>query len=121
MKKNKQLQKHIAESFSMGNFKLSFPYLSDNIIWKVIGENIILGKSNVIENCEQTAKYFKSVQTNFRTEDVIVAENKVVIRGTGEFLKDGKRVNLISACDVYEFNHNNEIETILSYCISEKS
>lgn len=116
----KTLQKDIAESFSNGNFEQTFPHLSENIIWNVIGENQFKGKSEVVENCKKTAEYFKSVQTDFKTEDVIVSDNKVVIRGTGEFIRDGKRVNLIVACDVYEFNDKNELEKISSYCIPEK-
>ena len=35
----KHSQREIAESFSHGNFELTFPYLSEGIIWNVIGEN----------------------------------------------------------------------------------
>ncbi|MEQ8473060.1 MAG: nuclear transport factor 2 family protein [Marinoscillum sp.] len=112
-------QKEIAQAFSNGNFELTFPYLSESVIWNVVGENLFKGKSEVINNCEQTAEYFKSVETNFQTEDSIVADNKVIIRGTGEFIREGKRVNLITACDVYEFNTNGDLEKISSYCIPE--
>ena len=115
----KHTQKEIAESFSNGLFELTFPYLSENIIWNVVGENVFKGKAEVVDNCRQTSEYFKSVETNFKTDDIIVTENKVVIRGTGEFLRSGKRVNLITACDVYEFNNENELEKISSYCIPE--
>ncbi len=111
--------KDIAESFSNGNFEMTFPYLSENIIWNVIGENQFNGKSEVVNNCKQTSKYFKSVETDFKTEDIIVTDFKVVIRGSGEFLRDGNRVNLIEACDVYEFNSLGELEKISSYCIPE--
>lgn len=120
MKKNKYSQKEIAESFSNGNFELTYQYLSQKITWNIIGEDVFQGKSGVVENCERTAEYLKSIQTDFRTEDIIATDNKVVIRGTGEFIRDGKRVNLITACDVYEFNDDNELETISSYCIPEK-
>lgn len=113
-------KKDIAKAFSSGNFEQTYPYLSEEVTWNVVGENVFQGKSDVIANCEQTAKYFKSIQTDFKTEDLISIDNKVVIRGTGEFFKDGKRVNLITACDVYEFNDNNELETIYSYCIPEE-
>ena len=120
MEKEKHSKKVIAESFSNGIFELAYPYLSENIEWNVIGESQFKGKSEVIENCNQTAEYFKSIETNFKTEDIIVVDNKIVIRGSGEFLRDGKRVNLITACDVYEFDENNQLERISSYCIPEK-
>ena len=112
-------QIEIAEAFSNGNFELTYPYLSESVIWNVVGDSLFTGKDEVMANCKRTADYFKSVETNFRTEDVIAADNKVVVRGTGEFIRDGKRVNLIPACDVYEFNSDGELEKISSYCIPE--
>jgi len=44
----------------------------------------------------------------------------VVINGTAEFLRDNKRVSLVLACDVYEFNEKSEIQKITSYCIQSK-
>ncbi len=113
-------KKEIAELFSNGKFDQIMDYLCDEIVWNVVGENIYEGKKSVEENCKQTAQYFKSVETNFKTEDVISSNNKVIVIGTAEFKKDGKRLNFISACDVYYFNDKNQIEEIHSYCIPEK-
>ena len=76
----------IAQAFSTGKFKITFPYLSESIIWEIIGESEINGKSEVISSCEKTSKYFNSVETIFITEDVIIDNNKVVIKGSGEFI-----------------------------------
>ena len=89
-------------------------------MWNVVGENLFNGKLEVVDNCRQTSEYFKSVETDFRTEDIIVVGNKVVIRGEGEFRRDGARINLITACDIYEFNEKGKLEKISSYCIPEK-
>lgn len=113
-------KKEIAELFSNGKFEKIFNYLSDGIVWNIIGENIFEGKNAVIKNCKQTAEYFKSVQTVFKTNDVLVSDNKVIIIGTAEFKREGKRLNFVSACDIYEFNEKNKIEIISSYCIPEK-
>lgn len=110
----------IAEFFSSGSFEHTFPYLSENIVWNVIGENVFEGKSAVVANCKQTSKYFNSIQTDFKIDDIITKDNKVVVSGTAEFIRDGKRINFISACDVYEFNSSNELKKISSYCIPEK-
>ena len=115
----KHSQKEIAEAFSNGDFELTFPYLSDSVIWDIIGDKLLKGKNEVLENCTRTSEYFKSIETNFKTEDIIATDNKVVIKGMGEFFRDGKSINLISACDVYEFNRNGELEKITSYCIPE--
>ena len=112
--------REVAELFSNGKFENIMDYFSEGIVWDVIGESLFEGKKAVRENCEQTASYFKSLQTDFITNDILVSENKVIIRGTAEFIRDGKRINFISACDIYEFNNRNEIEKISSYCIPEK-
>ena len=113
--------REIAIDFSNGEFEKVLPYLSDNIVWKVIGESVFKGKSEVMANCEQTAAYFKTVETDFKTNDVIVSENKVVVRGTGDFLRNGHPINHVVACDVYEFSADLKIENIESYCISKTS
>ncbi|NND94614.1 MAG: SnoaL-like domain-containing protein [Flavobacteriales bacterium] len=113
-------KKEIAELFSNGKFEQIMNYLSDEIVWNVIGENKFDGKKSVVENCRQTAEYFKSVETDFKTDKVVSTENKVIVTGTAEFKRNGKRLNFISACDVYDFNDRNQIEKISSYCIPEK-
>lgn len=119
-KKMKLSKKEIAELFSNGKFDNITGYLNDKIVWNVVGENTFEGKKAVLENCEQIARYFLSVQTEFKTDSIIASGNNVVVRGTAEFSRDGKRINFISACDVYEFNDNHELEKINSYCIPEK-
>jgi ketosteroid isomerase-like protein len=114
-------QKQIAEAFSNGDFEKAYPFLAADVQWTVIGENKLEGKQAVIENCEQTANYFKSVTTDFKTINVIAADNRVAVNGTAAFIRDGKTVSFVSACDVYEFNNNNELQTIMSYCIQEKN
>ena len=89
-------------------------------MWTVIGEDHFEGREKVIENCEQTANYFKSVTTDFNTLNVIAENNRVAINGTAEFLNDKERIAFISACDVYEFNKDNRLQRITSYCIQEK-
>tara|TARA_R110002124_G_scaffold183735_6_gene351220 strand:+ start:14036 stop:14395 length:360 start_codon:yes stop_codon:yes gene_type:complete len=116
----KSSKKEIAELFSKGEFDKSMDYLNDEIVWNVVGENIFNGKKAVTKNCEQTAEYFKSVQTDFKTDKLIASDNKVIVIGTAEFKRDGKQLNFISASDIYEFNEKSKIEKISSYCIPEK-
>ncbi|WP_197060002.1 nuclear transport factor 2 family protein [Sporocytophaga myxococcoides] len=114
-------QKQIAEAFSNGNFELIYPYLADNVQWTIVGEDYFEGKKAVTDNCKQVASYFKSVTTNFNTVNTIADNNRVAVSGTAEFIRDGKRVSFVSACDVYEFNDNNKLQTITSYCIQDKT
>lgn len=110
----------IAKAFSKGEFEKISNHLHENIVWYVVGEHVLTGKQEVVKNCEQTAVYFKTVETDFKINDVLLNENKVIITGTAEFKKNGKRLNYISACDIYEFDMNNKISKITSYCIADK-
>jgi hypothetical protein len=110
-------QQEIAEAFSNGKFDLTYPYLDDNVEWKIVGDKTINGKNEVIRHCEITAEYFESVMTDFTTINVIVAKNRVAIDGAATFMRNEKIISLVSACDVYEFTKNGLLKKITSYCI----
>jgi hypothetical protein len=114
-------KKEIAESFSTGKFENTFPYLSEDVVWRLVGDSEIVGKSEVVLNCQKTTAHHDLVQNIFTTEEVIKDHNKVVIRGKGEFIRKGKRVKLLAACDVYEFNDKDQVKKISSFCIEEKN
>lgn len=110
----------IAEAFSNGEFQIVIPYLDKSIIWTVVGENQYIGKQAVIDNCLLVENYFNSVTTNFETLNIIADNNKIVINGTAEFMRNNNQISLVSACDIYEFNSENKIVGITSYCIQHK-
>jgi UDP-N-acetylglucosamine transferase subunit ALG13 len=112
-----QTQKQIASDFSLGNFAEVFEYMADNIRWEIIGEQTLEGKEKVMVHCQNIATYFKSLSTDFKIHQTIQENEKVVIIGLGEFIRDSKTVSKISACDVYEFDSENKISSISSYCI----
>jgi hypothetical protein len=107
-------------AFSNGEFEKIYDYIADNANWTIIEEDTFKGKQAIIDNCEQVGNYFKSVTTKFETISVIEENKKVVVNGTAEFLRDNKRVSFVSACDLYEFNDNDQIQKITSYCIQQK-
>lgn len=110
----------IAKAFSIGEFEKTNKYISENAVWTVVEEDTFIGKQKILDNCEQVGNYFQSVTTDFQTLNIITDGNKVVINGTAEFLRNNERVSFVSACDVYEFNDNNQIQKITSYCIQSK-
>jgi ketosteroid isomerase-like protein len=113
-------KEQIAKAFSNGEFEKTYEFIAENAEWIVVEENHFKGKQSILQNCEQVGAYFKSVTTLFITHNIIVDGNNVVINGTAEFFRENKRVSLISACDVYEFNDKNQIQKITSYCIQSK-
>ena len=112
--------RQIAEDFSNGKFESVYDNLSENVEWHVFGERIVTGKKAVIENCEQTASYFKSVTTDFKTYNIIEGALRIAINGRAEFIRNGKTLSVVNACDVYEFNNEGNLLKICSYCIPEK-
>jgi hypothetical protein len=114
------IRTEIAKAFSNGEFEKTNKHISENAVWTVVEEAIFIGKQAIIDNCEQVGNYFQSVSTDFKTLHIITDGNKVVINGTAEFLRNNKRVSFVSACDIYEFNENNQIQNITSYCIQSK-
>ncbi|MCF8415969.1 MAG: hypothetical protein K9G40_06980 [Crocinitomicaceae bacterium] len=110
----------IAKAFSIGEFKKTYEFISDHAEWTVIEEGKFIGKQSILDYCEQIGSYFNSVDTDFKTLNVVADGCKVVINGTAEFMRENKRISFVSACDIYEFNEKNEIVNITSYCIQSK-
>lgn len=110
--------KQLAEAFSNGKFEITFPYISDDMIWNVVGESVTQGKEAVVRKCTEIAEYFDSVTTEFRTTKVAEGSNFVAVCGTAEFLSDGTRLAYLDACDLYEFSDKGMLVSITSYCIN---
>jgi len=113
-------KKTIARAFSNGEFEKVFDFIADNAVWEVVEENTFHGKKAIIDNCKQVGAYFQSVTTRFDILNVISENNRVAVNGTAEFLREGKRVSLVMACDLYEFDDQQHIQKITSYCIQAK-
>lgn len=108
----------IATSFSTGQFADTFPYLADNIIWNIAGERLLDGKPAVTEFCNQTAKYFSEVTTEFKISNTINSDNYIAIEGTATFINKANKKTFVSSCDIYHFE-NDSLKQINSYCIME--
>lgn len=110
----------IATAFSNGGFDKTTDFIADDAIWEVVEQDKYIGKIAIVKNCDQVGQYFKSVTTNFKSLNVISENNKIVVSGTAEFIRDGKRISYVSSCDLYEFNDRGQIQKITSYCIQAK-
>jgi hypothetical protein len=108
--------KEIATAFSGGQFQITFQYLSENVNWNVVGDKIIDGKESVIDFCNQTAKYFSEVTTDFKVGNIVVGDNSVAIDGKAVFKNKDNKKTYVSSCDLYLFD-NGKLFQINSYCI----
>ncbi|HML57620.1 MAG TPA: nuclear transport factor 2 family protein [Ferruginibacter sp.] len=114
------LKKDIAQNFSIGAFDKVFEHLSEDATWEIIGTSHFKGKESIQEHCKQVAEYFRSVDTDFDVHHVVAEQAKVVVNGTARFSREGKELSVVSACDVYIFDQEQKITTIISYCIQTK-
>ncbi|MHC8949985.1 hypothetical protein [Sphingobacterium hungaricum] len=109
----------IAQAFSNGEFANCYPYIKDSTFWNTPGQQYLSGRNAILEFCEKVMDYFNAVEKNFYIHQTIENETSVSINGTAEFFNNKKLVSRISSCDVYEFNSQNQLISIYSYCISE--
>jgi hypothetical protein len=59
----------IAETFCSHRFVETYPYMTDEIKWKVVGGEELIGKEAVIAKCEGSAKFLTTVSTtSFKAE-----------------------------------------------------
>lgn len=110
----------IAQAFSGGQFAKCLDSLTDQTIWNIPGEQFLKGKNEIEPYCKNITAYFSSLTTNFTQLNLIENNYCIAINGTAEFIRDGKRVSFVSSCDVYEFDAENKILSIHSYCITER-
>lgn len=113
-------KREIAQLFSMGDFEQCFDYLTAETVWNTPGQQLLRGRAEIEPFCRYIRAYFDSMTTNFQHINLIEDERCVAINGTAEFIRDGKRVSFVSSCDVYEFDAENQIVRITSYCITER-
>src|SRR5215216_3098713 len=102
MTSNTQLLKKISEEFSKGNLAFSEAYLAEDIKWKILGENTIAGKEQVLEASKMAQLQSYPV---IKIKTIISEGDYVVIESTGEAkTKKGKPYNQ-AYCEVYRFDN----------------
>ncbi|MEE6187633.1 hypothetical protein PIECOFPK_00145 [Mycovorax composti] len=119
--KTKTMEKAaIARSFSTGNFKPCYPYLSDATVWDTPGQQTLKGASEIVPFCEKIRDYFDSITTDFRILHVLENDNSVVVNGTATFIREDVVISEVASCDIYIFNEDNTIASLYSYCVKTK-
>lgn len=111
--------KEIAIAFSGGQFETTYPHISDDVKWNIVGDKILIGKTDVMKFCDQTAKYFSEVTTKFNMSNLVLGDNCVAIDGTAEFINKDNKITFVSSCDIYRFD-DGKLKQINSYCITVK-
>ena len=110
-----QVQNHLtAQQFSQGNFTAAYPFFSDDIVWNIVGNQVVTGKESVVGFCNNMLiEMASAVLTN---DNSIETENQIVIEGKCRYFDAEGKEAFVYYCDIYRFSAD-KIKTITSYCI----
>lgn len=107
----------VAILMSTGNLDKVKSHLSYDVKWIIVNDRELNGYEEVLDYFEPVKAYFDSVEVNFRVNDVIASQEKVVVVGIAEFYNDNQLKTVIEACDVYTFKEN-KVSELKSFCIT---
>ncbi|MET0932366.1 MAG: nuclear transport factor 2 family protein [Mycetocola sp.] len=105
----------LARAFSGHRFEETFDYVADDVVWNLVGDGQLVGRSAVIDACLGTAA---------ETRDVTITWLRFVSTGNGDVVavdaigryEEKQGVTAVSSCDIYEFDAG-RIRAITSYTV----
>ena len=106
----------IAEAFSRHDFEASYPYLTEDIRWNIVGERLVEGKEEVIVVCRESAAYLTGVTTDFVKFRTVVTDDCVVVDSVAEYTDKEDKTSHVASCDIYDFT-NGKVSEITSYTV----
>lgn len=92
----------IAEAFSRHRFAETYPRISDDVVWTVVGAQRLDGKAAVVAACDESAGHLKDVTTTFRFVNVVDGGDTVVVDTESEYV-DADGSTVVASCDLYSF------------------
>lgn len=106
----------IAEAFCSHRFAETFPYMTDDIKWTMIGREELIGREAVIAHCNQGLKFLETVSTTYPKLKIYRAETCVIVEGAAQFRDKENQTSSVASCDVFHFS-NGQLVEITSYVI----
>ena len=106
----------IAEAFSHHDFEATYPYLTDDVRWNIVGERLVEGKEKIIAVCRESAAYLTGVTTDFVKFRTVVTDDCVVIDSVAEYTDNEEKTSRVASCDIYNFT-NSKVSEITSYTV----
>ena len=106
----------IAEAFSRHDFEVTYPYLTDDLRWNLVGERLVEGKEEVIAVCRESAAYLTGVTTDFVKFRTVVTDDCVVVDSVAEYTDKEDKTSHVASCDIYDFT-NGKVSEITSYTV----
>lgn len=106
----------IAEAFCSHRFGETLPYMADEIKWNIVGREELVGREAVINQCNNAAKFLKTVSSTITKLKTYRVENCVIVEGAAQFQDQQNQTSGVASCDVFQFSDGRLIE-ITSYVI----
>jgi hypothetical protein len=106
----------IAEAFCSHKFAATYPYMTDEIKWNIIGREELIGREAVIDRCDKSAKFLETVSTTMLNLKIYRAETRVIVEGAAQFRDQENQTSSVASCDVFQFTDGHLVE-ITSYVI----
>jgi SnoaL-like domain len=94
----------IAEAFSGHRFPETYPHLSPNVHWTVIGASTLDGRDAVVAACERSATELAGVTTTFRAFRSIASGDTVVVESLADYVDADGGTTTVASCDIYDFD-----------------
>jgi limonene-1,2-epoxide hydrolase len=106
----------IAEAFSRHRFEETIPHMLDDLEWTLVGERTIVGRADIVAECEESAGYLADVRTTFNAFRVVANESSVVIDSRADYVDRDGEASHVASCDIYDFV-DERLAAITSYTV----
>lgn len=92
--------RQIAEAFSSHQFEITYPFISDNIRWHLVGNKELHGKKEVVNTCRESAQYLADVTTEFSKFDIVADDHQVAVNSVAEYVDVEQHSTKVASCDI---------------------
>ncbi|GAA4323322.1 hypothetical protein GCM10023115_51940 [Pontixanthobacter gangjinensis] len=105
MKERDKLIKKLNEAFANCDVEFLAKSVTDDIVWKIIGEKDISGKKEFEKSLDRMKH---GGPTEIKVKDIINAGEKSVVEGIVEFYVEPGKKKKYAFCDVYIFSEKDD-------------
>lgn len=116
MSKNQAFFEKVNQAFATGDVDFLYEHVADDIVLHQVGQNLIEGKTNFIEEMEPMRG---GTPEKYETKQIITHGNSAVIEGKMTFKDEEGNSITYAFCDIYKLNafQNGKIKEITAYLI----
>ena len=104
-----------ARAFSGHRFEETVDHIAEDVVWNLVGEARLEGRSAVVDACRATATGLSDVTTTWLRFVSTGDGDVVAVDAIGRY-EEKDAVSVVSSCDIYEFV-DGTIRVITSYTV----